>query len=63
MLYRLYNNDEEVASFEYAQGVITSFAAQKPDLLPMQIRDALAEMFTLWLQDRAMTSIRSCIGN
>lgn len=54
MMYQLYNDDVHVASFEYDRGVITSFHGLKPQLLPMQIRDASAEMFTLWIQERAI---------
>ncbi len=54
MEYLLYSDDARVASFVYARGTIQAFRPEKPALLPMQIRDASAEMFALWLQDRAI---------
>lgn len=54
MIYRLYYQDVQVASFVYQQGTIAAFEAQKPELLPMQIRDGNPEMFTLWLSERAI---------
>lgn len=54
MRYLLYNADRKVAAFEYAQGMISSFDVIEADLLPMQIRDATADGFALWLQERAI---------
>lgn len=44
----LYNSDVTVAEFEMNYGTIVSSKALLPELLPMQIRNASAEMFTLW---------------
>ena len=54
LAYHLYCDDIRVASFDYERGTILSFRPEKPELLPMQIRNASAEMFTLWLQERAI---------
>ena len=52
--YTLYNDDRSVAKFEYRQGVICSYQAFCPELLPMQIRKASPESFTSWVRDRAI---------
>lgn len=54
MRYILYNQDSPVAAFTYEKGSINSYKPQKPQLLPMQIRNATADGFTLWLQERAI---------
>lgn len=54
MRYSLYNADVKVATFQYTKGTIRRFEALHPELLPMQIRNATPEGFTLWLQDRAI---------
>lgn len=54
MEYRLYCEDVPVAAFEYAQGTISAFHPERPELLPMQIKDASADAFTLWLGERAI---------
>ena len=46
----LYNSDVAVAKFELNYGTIVSFKALLPELLPMQLRNASADTFTLWLQ-------------
>ena len=52
--FTLYNNDVAAAAFELNYGTIVSFKALLPELLPMQLRDASADMFTLWLQNRSI---------
>ena len=52
--FTLYNNDVAVAWFELNYGTIVSFKAMLPDLLPMQLRNASADTFTLWLQNRSI---------
>ena len=52
--YVLYNDDVQVASFTVSNSVIKEFIPQRPDLLPMQIRDAAADTFSLWLHERAV---------
>lgn len=52
--YVLYNDDVQVASFTVSNSVIKEFIPQRPDLLPMQIRDAAADAFSLWLHERAV---------
>ena len=52
--YILYNDDAAVASFVLDHGTIVSFKALLPELLPMQLRNASADAFTLWLQNRAI---------
>lgn len=54
MQYILYNDDREVAKFQYISGTIRSFKPMKPELLPMQIRNASADTFTLWLHGRSI---------
>lgn len=54
LIYHLYCDDIRVAAFEYERGTIISFRPEKPELLPMQIKQASAEMFTLWLRERAI---------
>ena len=54
MAYILYNADKRVASFEYENGVIVSYAPEKPELLPMQIKNASADGFAQWLRERAI---------
>ena len=54
MRYFLYNADYPVAAFEYENGTIDLFEPLRPDLLPMQIRSASADGFSLWLQERAI---------
>ena len=52
--YILYNDDAPVAAFSVRHSVITEFIPQKPELLPMQIRRASADAFSLWLRERAV---------
>ncbi len=52
--FKLYNDDVEVATFEVAHAVVTSFEPSKPALLPMQLRGASAEGFSAWLRERAI---------
>ena len=54
MTYTLHNADKRVASFEYENGVIVSYAPEKPELLPMQIKKASADGFAQWLRERAI---------
>ena len=54
MRYGLYNADRKVAAFEYEQGSISSFEAIEAALLPMQIKNASADSFALWVQERAI---------
>ena len=54
MRYLLYNADQKVAAFKYEQGTISSFEVIEAALLPMQIRSASADGFSLWLQERAI---------
>lgn len=54
MRYYLYNDDQKVAFFQYTRGTIRKFEVYCPDLLPMQIRNASADGFSLWLQERAI---------
>ena len=52
--YNLFNDDIQVAAFSVYNSVITSYIPQKPELLPMQIRQASADGFSLWLRERAI---------
>ena len=52
--FTLYNNDVAVALFEVNYGTIVSFRALLPELLPMQLKNASADTFTLWLQNRSI---------
>ena len=52
--YILYNDDMPVASFTVRNTVVEEFTPQKPELLPMQIRCASAEGFTVWLRERSV---------
>ena len=52
--YVLYNDDQAVARFDYAQGMIKAYAPVHGDLLPMQIRAASADGFTSWIRERAI---------
>lgn len=52
--YILYNDDIPVAIFSVHNSVIDSFTPQKPELLPIQIRQATADGFSLWLRERAV---------
>ena len=52
--FTLYNSDVAVAKFELNHGTIVSFKALLPELLPMQLRNASADTFTLWLQNRSI---------
>ena len=54
MLYYLYNADQKAASFTYEKGLITGYTAIEKKLLPMQIRDTIAEGFAQWLRERAI---------
>lgn len=54
MIYALYNADNRVASFAYENGVIISYAPEKPQLLPKQIEHATADGFAQWLRERAI---------
>ncbi|MCI6377590.1 MAG: hypothetical protein MR842_07520 [Clostridiales bacterium] len=54
MLYRLYNADQPVATFQYEKGVITAFTAEKERLLPKQLCNASAGGFAQWLYGRAI---------
>lgn len=52
--FTLYNNDRAVAKFEMNYGTITAFHPTVPELLPMQLKQATADAFTLWIQNRAI---------
>lgn len=52
--YILYNDDQIVARFEYAQGMIRAYEPVCGELLPMQIRAASADGFTGWIRERAI---------
>lgn len=52
--YILYNNDQPVARFKFAQGMIKTYEPVRSELLPMQIRSASADGFTSWLRERAI---------
>ncbi len=52
--YNLFNDDVQVAVFSVSKSVITEFIPQKPELLPMQIRNASADGFSSWLRERAI---------
>ena len=52
--YVLYNDDQAVARFDYAQGMIKAYEPVHGDLLPMQIRTASADGFTSWIRERAI---------
>ncbi len=54
MRYTLFNNDIRVATFTMNRGAIDSFTQTKAELLPMQLRNASADSFTLWLQERSI---------
>lgn len=54
MRYLLYNADHAVAAFEYNQGMIVGFETIETALLPMQIRNASADGFSMWLRERAI---------
>ena len=54
MRYILYNNDTPIAKFTYEKGTVSSYEPKLLNLLPMQIQNATAEGFTLWLQERAI---------
>ena len=54
MRYILYNDDAPAAEFFVRHSVISEFIPQKPELLPMQIRRASADAFSLWLRERAV---------
>ncbi len=50
----LFNDDVQVAMFTACKSVVTDFIPQKPELLPMQIRNATADGFSSWLRERAI---------
>ncbi len=52
--YILYNNDQIVARFEFARGMIRAYEPVHRELLPMQIRAASADSFTGWIRERAI---------
>ena len=52
--YVLYNDDVQAALFTVRNAVITDFQPQRPELLPMQIRQGTAEGFSAWLRERAV---------
>ena len=52
--YKLFNDDSQFATFTVHNSVIVSFTPQKPELLPMQIRQATADGFSAWLRERAV---------
>ena len=54
MRYVLYNDDVEAAGFDVHNSVIRTFTPIRPELLPMQLRDASADGFTAWLRERAV---------
>ena len=54
MLYRLYNADVPVASFEYEKGIIHAYQPEQKHLLPKQICHATADGFAQWLRERAI---------
>ena len=52
--FLLFNDDVQAAQFTVCKSVITEFAPQKPELLPMQIRHGSPEGFSAWLRERAV---------
>ena len=52
--YVLYNDDQAVACFDYAQGMIKAYKPMRIDLLPMQICATSADGFTSWIRERAI---------
>lgn len=52
--YDLFNDDVRVAGFTVRNSVIIDFVPQRPEMLPMQIRNTSADGFSLWLHDRAI---------
>ena len=52
--YVLYNADCPAAGFTVKNGQVTDFRSLRPELLPMQLCDASADRFTMWLRDRAI---------
>ena len=52
--YFLYNNDIKVAEFVVNNAVISEYTPQRPELLPMQIRNTSADGFSAWISDRAI---------
>lgn len=52
--YDLYNNDVLVAEFQTQGGTLHSFTPLRKELLPMQVANASADGFALWLQNRSI---------
>lgn len=52
--YVLYNDDTEVAYFGVKNSVVRAFMPERPELLPMQIRQTSADGFSAWLRERAI---------
>ncbi len=52
--YVLYNADTETARFGVEHGLVRSFEPTEPRLLPMQLKNASAEGFMAWLNERAI---------
>ena len=52
--YIIYNDDVQVAQFTVRNSVINGFYPLRPELLPMQIRQAAADGFSYWLRERAV---------
>lgn len=52
--YVLYNDDQAVARFDYAQGMIKAIRACAWRSAAMQIRTASADGFTSWIRERAI---------
>ena len=53
-LFILYNDDIRVARFTVSNSIIKEFVPERPELLPMQICNASADAFSLWLRERAV---------
>lgn len=54
--YFMYNDDQRAAEFCVDSGIVVSYKALNPELLPMQIRSvsASADTFMLWLEGRSI---------
>lgn len=52
--YVLYNSDQPVARFEFAQGMIKAYEPIRSELLPMQIRATTADGFVRWISERSI---------
>lgn len=54
MKYQLYNGNTYAAYFNVEHSRITGFESVVPELLPMQIKNASPDSFTMWLRERAI---------